>query len=164
MATSKLRSITQQQAAEILDQFVTEAVQNSNNLIVKKRQNLGVFGVYVIKQIDTNFCVYKKDFLRYEFNSCKTALGWCIADYHCQHDLAARLVQSDKAVYRRYTDLQYLKLARANSLEFDHSAVLLDRISDAAVKYQCAKNQWDKSINLAKYWHTKGLENETYRS
>ena len=137
-----------------------------NIAIIKDSNEYVVFSCYrLVKQPkEHSVAVYKYNVLLNEFTSLRTALSWCIADKHNQYtlsqdikrlDASKNMLESDLAV-RQPLGLKISdpKLKESVMLKIDTRKRRLSQVSE----------QLDKCVNLAKYWQTRGFNNETART
>jgi len=148
-----------------LQRIVGEDVRlTEKNLILEQDGAYHVFDRYLITP--------GSDMVRVErplrdprfFSSLRVALSWCIADKFTQDTLARDITQLDQqrrrlhadidlqqALCRRYKQSQTRDLVRC---KMETKRMLLDQVNERLTK----------CVNLAKYWQTKGFNDEIART
>lgn len=131
-------------------------------LFVKEKDFYWVFGWYEIwpgKQVTT-----VKQPLRdsREFGSPRAALAWCIAEKMGQVQLSQDIMRLDQDQRRIRDDLTAMQNMRSN--DPIRQEIMTIKFDNRKRSLQIAQDKLNKCIGLAKYFQTRGFNNEIERT
>lgn len=152
---------------EKLARIVERDLPNLENIAILKDSNeYMVFGCYrVIKQPKKHsVAVYKHSVLLQEFSSLRTALSWCIADKHNQYTLSQDIIRLDVSKNMLESDLAVRQPLGLKITDPKLRESVMLKIDTRKRRLSEVTEQLDKCVNLAKYWQTRGFNNETART
>ena len=156
--------MNQQRIFERLKDIVKDQIPTiEQNLIFRDEAGYSVFGKYYIRKQEHVFVVTKNLSPAGTFGSLQTAISWCIADKYGQRYLANEILQLDtqhiveqQDYTARYKIWQKMKEPQREQLRF--------KIEDRQARLTAIKQRLSECIDRAKYWQTKGFNNETSRT
>jgi hypothetical protein len=137
-----------------------------NIAILKNHDDYLVFGCYrVIKQPKAHSVeVYKNGVLLQEFTGLRTALSWCIADKYNQYTLGQDIKRLDASKFMLESDLAVRQPLGQKISDAKLKESVMLKIDTRKRRLSAVSQQLDKCVNLAKYWQTRGFNNETART
>lgn len=156
--------MNQQKIFERLKDIVKDQIPTiEQNLIFRDEAGYSVFGKYRIAQQGQLYNVTKNLSPMGMFGSLQTAMSWCIADKYGQRYLAEEISKLDNQhtieqqdYTARFYIWQKMTGAQREQLRF--------KIEDRKIRLTAIKQQLSECIDRAKYWQTKGFNNETSRT
>jgi len=164
MASRKLRSIkNKRKAADNLARLAQKHLIDNPNLIIDTGNTISVFSVYTIVKKLEEYTIYKNKVEQTVLGSAKNALSWCIFDKYKLDYLKHTIIECDKQLCYRRTEISHYVNCIKNSADKFQKGILFDRLYYSKDRALQIKKQLDKCVNLAKYWQQKGFENETSR-
>ena len=98
-----------------------------------------------------------------EFSTLQSAACWAVAHNAQQYDIAQKIAHYDAEVDRYRTEISLSRQRISKSTDSHFRALLDAKCSEATYRSTCARQELDKYLLLAKYWQTKGFNNETAR-
>lgn len=134
------------------------------NVIFPEGSGYSVFGTYFIQKEQDMFVVYKQQQMKDSFGSTKTALSWCIADKYNQHKLRDKIANLDLLQTRIATDVKVRSKSAQKQATPELREIATVKVNSRKDKLQQVNNELDKCTNLAKYWQTRGFNNEIART
>jgi hypothetical protein len=123
-----------------------------------------VFGRYRIQRKPGLVSVLRYGNSMGDFTMVKSALAWCIADKHSQTLLADDIHRLEQQRGLLIADLE-TRTNLAAKIKDPHLSESVDaKIETRKQRLENLNLRLTKCINLAKYWQTRGFNNETART
>jgi len=123
-----------------------------------------VFGIYNIQSSDGVYRITRRNNELGIFGSLRTALSWCIFDKNHQIDRAMILAQLDHKKTMLDNDIA-VRRGLANRITNPERQQAADiKVRHRVDQLNSVKTNLDKYVDLAKYWQTRGFNNETART
>jgi hypothetical protein len=98
--------------------------------------------------------------LHYSFNKLASATGWAIAHNAKQIQLAQKILHWDQQQQHFADEIQDFEFRISNSKDNGFRELLLAKKSRSVAKAVESERELNKYLNIAKYWQTKGFNNE----
>lgn len=123
-----------------------------------------IFGRYRIIPNKKGVQVYSRANLVGQFGSTRSAMSWCVADWHQRYNLARWILQTDQRLGLLNSDI----MVRSGMIERGRRAQWKEDVgtklhSKVLRRFQL-ENQLDKYVKMAKYLQLQGFNNETART
>lgn len=141
-----------------------EILSNSAESMVKIKDSYIIFGKYRIVENSDLWNVYDHSELTASFSSSRSALSWCILNNLGHYDACRDLTFYDNFYSFKKTDLERFKIKISTTKDPNARQILAAKASQSLIEKFQLKKQLNKCINLAKYYQTRGIDNETART
>jgi len=165
LATGKLRlQVNQHRVQHVLDRIARDYFTNNTDAILRVNNSVKAFGKYTITKSSRSFQVYDRNTLAAEPSSNRIALCWCVADKYGHHNLAQRLLTLDSEVERRRNEIEHYRHTLHHSQNPMLKSVVYDRLDQSRDTLKHVQEHLEECVNLAKYLHIRGFNNETART
>ena len=157
--------IDQEQALAKLERMVkSDLAVLSENLYTRVGDVYCVFNQYEICCREGMWQVIKHRRDPRVFSALPSALAWCIADKHQQHNLSIQIANLDKSIGRLRQDIN-TRVCLRNKMLDDHLREAVDtKLVRRQLTLQVMISELDKYVNRAKYLQIRGFHNETART
>ena len=129
-------------------------------IIVKEANGYSVFGRYYIEARPGEFVVRKYNNVQGTFGTLQTALSWCIADKFGKQYLAQEIAELEKRRINLAQDYE-VRSKIWQTMSSERKDLLRFKIENRRSQLSAVQQQLTKCVNQAKYWQTKGFNNET---
>jgi hypothetical protein len=155
----------QQRALARLEKIVEQDLPDLEKMaILPHGAGYTAFGVYDIQPHDGLYSVSRRGNELGVFGSLRTALSWCIFDKNHQINKAMTLAQLDHKKIMLDNDIA-VRRGTANRITDSSRQQAADtKVRHRMYQLDSVKMNLDKYISLAKYWQTRGFNNETART
>ena len=155
----------QQRVLDRLKSIVEQDLPNLEKMsILPNGAGYTVFGIYDIRPHDGAYLVVRRDNELGVFGSLRTALGWCIFDKNYQVTRARELARLDHKKTMLDNDIAVRRSLANRITDPQRQQAVASKISHRVSQLNSVKTNLDKYVNLAKYWQTRGFNNETVRT
>ena len=136
-----------------------------NNLFTKHENGYRVFDKYDIFQSDNKTQVV--DIVSGDtvanFSNVRNALSWCIAEKNSDMGLAKTIKTLDGSIKRIVDDLYTRRLTLKLIKDDQKADIVNNKIEARQYHVDGLKQQLEKCTKSAKYWQTRGFNNEIER-
>jgi len=135
-----------------------------NSIFVQGDHHYLAFGRYEIQRDQHRWSVQRERRDPKYFTSARTALGWCIADKHCQHHVAAEIERLDEERSLLSADIETRQHLHSRMRDPGLREAVTAKIDSRRQRLNWVQTSLDKWITAAKYWQIRGFNNETSRT
>lgn len=119
-----------------------------------------VFGRYKIEPVRPGFKVWCAATEVGIFHNTKTAMSWCIADKHCNYNLARELLETDAKLTMLNNDINLRTGVGDRSTSPIFRETVGTKLETKIIHKKYLENQLTKYVNWAKYFQQQGFDNE----
>ena len=157
--------MNQEQAFKRLYEIVKhDTALIEQNFIMVENGVYHVFGQWEIHSLNQEYRVIKYNDVQEDFFSLSSALSWCIAEKMQNYNLSRNIHQLDQEHGRLLIDLDMSEklLAKSHNVDFKEVVRLKTIVKKDALKE--AQTRLSKCVRIAKYFQTKGFNDEIART
>jgi len=155
----------QQKALARLESMVAQDLPNLEKMsIFPHGTGYTAFGIYDIQPVDDLYSIQRRGNELGVFGSLRTALSWCIFDKNHQINRAMTLARLDRKKIMLDNDIAMRKTLSNRITDPGRQQAADIKVRHRIDQLNSVKTNLDKYVNLAKYWQTRGFNNETART
>jgi hypothetical protein len=150
-----------------LEEFASREIANLASKLIVDDGHGGIiaFGKYSIIPTDHKFRVeIKNQNINIVFGSRRSAISWCIADQHNQHNLARHIYTLDTKKHSLAADIHCRQTLARRSNREDFYECVSTKIQSKIDYLSALDAELEKCLNSAKYMEIRGFSNETART
>lgn len=134
------------------------------NLMVGDAGRYEVFGNYEIHDHGTEAHVYHNGDLRFIASDTRSAVSWCVAERHKQHELSNEILRLDQQKHRVERDINNTRMMLPRITSTDLRSTVIDKLHVKEQVLSNVKNRLSNCINRAKYIQIRGFNDEIART
>lgn len=123
-----------------------------------------VFGRYHIKPVKQDYQVWHYHDQAGNFSSKRSAVSWCIADHHKQHNLSRQIQILDSKKQLITSDIKCRSELARRSNSTDFAEIVNTKLETKLAMNHAVSAELEKCISSAKYIQLRGFSNETART
>jgi hypothetical protein len=135
-----------------------------HNIIIQHDGVYHLFGQFEIHHVDQVYRVIKFCDVKCDFYNLSSAVSWCIAEKIKNYHLSREIEQLDLVQGRLRIDLSVSEQLLEKSRNTDYREVVRLKIAAKKQVLKETQNRLSKCVNTAKYFQTKGFNDEIART
>jgi hypothetical protein len=149
----------------LFDIVKKDSVLIEQNLITVDDGVYHVFNRFQIRSMsDSRYQVSRGDHAQAVFSTLSAALSWCIAEKLQNYTLSRNIQQLDQQCARLSDDLDLREKLMSRSKDNAYRDIVSSKTMNKKQALKLARNQLQKCVAVAKYFQTKGFNDEIART
>lgn len=157
--------MNQQKAIERLYDIIKyDAPIIEHNIIMQHDGVYYLFGQFEIRNVDQLYRVIKHHDVQGDFYNLSSAVSWCIAEKLRNYRLSRDIEHLDQVQGRLRTDLEVSERLLEKSRDADYREVVKLKITAKKQVLKDTQSRLSKCVTIAKYFQTKGFNDEIART
>ena len=148
------------------EQWAEQLLKQNLGQIIFGNENEGwtAFANYQIKPLKSQYEVKHYGNHVGNFGSKRSAISWCIADYHRQYSLSYRIQTLDSKKQQLVNDIQCRSEVARRSRSAAIKEMIQTKLEPKLAVNHAVSAELEKCISSAKYIQLRGFSNETART